>query len=673
MKIDLKKLALTNFKGIRHLVITGAQVLNIFGDNATGKTTLFDAFLWLLFGKDSTDRKDFEIKTLDENNQPYHRLDHEVEGVLVIDGTEITLRRSYKEKWTKKKGSAQEEFTGHVTTYFWNDVPFKMEDYEKKISGLIAENIFKLLTNTTYYNSMKWQDRRAILMQVAGAINDHDIIDAIRGNISDDHYNSLLAAFKQGKNKDNFKDFRAELGAKKKKIKDELDLMPARIQEANRALPEEKDYTATEDLIATVKTDIESVDGLLMNKSQAVKDHQKEVTILLNKRQEISRLMLDIEFKMKSQVQEKKREREGKIQNEKSELRRLQDELIIARREYSTADGSKKKLVEEQTTLRDKWGLVDAEKLEFKEAEFCCPACQRKFEEADVEQKKTELTNNFNTDKSKRLKEITDRGQAIGTEIADLDTKLTNLKAKGETLNADITTVTNRISELETENTRLSADDETEYKKAITTHEKYNQHKQDVELLTEQIDTPYTGEDNSALLQRKKELNAQLDLLKAEVATKGQREKQQARIDELIAQEGTMAQELASFEGIEFSIEQFTKAKMDMLESRINTRFKIVKFKMFEDQINGGQSEACTTLINGVPYSDANTAAKIQAGLDIINVLNEHYGVYAPVWVDNRESVVRLPETTNQLINLIVSAPDKKLRIESAAMKEVFA
>ena len=102
---------------------------------------------------------------------------------------------------------------------------------------------------------------------------------------------------------------------------------------------------------------------------------------------------------------------------------------------------------------------------------------------------------------------------------------------------------------------------------------------------------------------------------------------------------------------------------MDTLEQRINGRFKLVKFKMFEEQINGGKTETCITLINGVPYSDANTASKIQAGIDIINTLSEHYDIKAPIWVDNKESVVKLPYTECQLINLIVSAEDSKLRV----------
>lgn len=662
MKIEIKKLSLTNFKGIRSLSISFDAVTNILGDNATGKTTLMDAFLWLLFGKDSSDRKDFEIKTLGPDNQPYHKLDHEVEAVLLVDGIETVLRRSFKEKWTKKRGSSDHEFTGHETSYFWNDVPMKQEEYQAKIAGMLDEKLFKLLTNTTYFNSMKWQDRRAVLLSIAGKIDDSEILQELFNANGTIGYQELITILK----KKSVEEYKKEISAKKKKLKDELDLFPARIEEANRALPEEKDYSAIDELIASVTSDISSIDGMLQNKTKATKDHQTMVGNLLQRRQNLNRLMMDIEFSVRNDINKKKQDRDQRILAEKSELRKLTDDLAIARKDYTSAEARRNQLLNEQTGLREKWNAIDKETIEFKDGQFCCPTCKREYEASDVEQKKLELTNNFNANKSSRLNEVTKRGKEIGTEIGDLDLKLSNLKAAGEKLNLDIQSFNTRIANLEEENQRLTADEKGEFEKAIATHQQYQQYKVEVAGLTEQIDKPFEAEDNSALIQRKKVLNEQLTTLNKDLAGKDQRQKQLNRITELSDQESKMAQELASLEGIEFSIEQFIKAKMDTLEARINGRFKIVRFKMFEEQINGGQIEACTTLINGVPYSDANTAGKIQAGLDIINTLSDHYDVQAPVWVDNRESVVRLPETNCQLINLIVSEADKKLRIESA-------
>jgi exonuclease SbcC len=315
--------------------------------------------------------------------------------------------------------------------------------------------------------------------------------------------------------------------------------------------------------------------------------------------------------------------------------------------------------------LRKEWETVNAESLVFDDNEFNCPACKRAYEASNIAEKKAELTSNFNKSKSERLASITARGTKIASDIKVIAAELENIKAKGSVLRAEIATLENDIRVLEEQHQHLSANESQEVISAIASNTEYQGIKEMITLRTEEINTPFSKDDNTELLNRKKELNAHVTDLRSQLATKDQREKQLARIKELTDQEGTMAQELASLEGVEFCIEQFTKAKMDTLESRINGRFEVVRFKMFEDQINGGQTEACTTLINGVPYADANTAAKIQAGLDIINTLSAHYDMQAPVWVDNRESVITLPETNCQLINLIVSSADKKLRISS--------
>lgn len=652
MQIKLKQLRLTNFKRIRDLTIPfDGQVTDIFGDNAEGKTTLFDGFLWLLFGKDSTGRKDFQIKTLGTDNQPYHGLDHEVEGILEIDGTETTLRRLYKEKWVKTRGKTIPEFTGHETAFFWNDVPKNEKEYQAKISDIIDESIFRLLTDTGFFNSLKWQDRRARLLDIAGSIPNSDILSRITDRKNKAQVDELAKELNAGKSIDEYK---RQLSTQKKKIKENLESIPARIQEANRAMPEEKDYAAIEELIAQITADIQGVDGLLMNKTKQLLGHQDENNKLISRRSDINRKIMDIEFELKNAVHDRKKDREAKIASEKSELRRLNDELTASRREYQDKAGRKTQLLDNQTTLRSRWAEVDTRKLEFKEAQFCCPTCKREYEAADVEAKKEELTKNFNTEKSNELKAITERGQAMGKEITDLDIEISNLTAKGEKLNTDIATIQSRITNLEEEHSRLSADDDAELEKSINFHEQYQQCRKEIIELNDKINLPFVPEDNSALKQRKKELQAQLDDLKAQMADKGQREKQLARVKDLQEQEEKMNQELAGLEGYEACIEAFDKAKMDTLEERINDRFQIVRFKMFEEQINGGSAPACTTLIDGVPYADANAAARVQAGLDIINVLSDHYDVQAPVWVDNRESTVRLPETKCQLINLRV-------------------
>ena len=169
MEIKIYNLKLKNFKGIKDLeIVFDGKDTNIYGRNATGKTTIFDAFKWLFFDKDSNDRKDFNIKTLDEKNNPIHYLEHEVEATLIIDGQDMNFKKMLKEKWIKKRGQEQQEFSGHETNYWIDEVPIKKKDYEEKINSIIPESLFKLITDPLFFNNqMSWKERRELLINIS--------------------------------------------------------------------------------------------------------------------------------------------------------------------------------------------------------------------------------------------------------------------------------------------------------------------------------------------------------------------------------------------------------------------------------------------------------------------------------------------------------------------------
>jgi exonuclease SbcC len=662
MKIELKNLTLTNFKGIRSATFDFDHITDLFGQNGTGKTTVMDGFLWLLFGKDSSDRKDFEIKTLDENNQHYHGLDHEVSGLMFVDSERLYIRRVYKEKWVTKRGESTPIFSGHETNYFWNDVPLKLEEYQAKISAIADESLFKLLTNTGNFNGLKWQDRRSVLMQIAGVIDRNEVLKTITTDANRVQIDEIMKALKENKT---IQEFKSQIAAKKKKLKDELELIPARVNEANRALPEEHDYSALEKQLSEYKTQLAGIDTLLMNKTQAQKEHQQKISVKMKEVQGLMSRANEIEFEEKNKVQQGRLAREQVIADNKNNTRVKTAERDRLYLEYSNEAKAKLDLEKSAATLRAEWNTVNTEALVFNEDEFCCPACKRAYETPNVEAKKAELTANFNKSKSDRLKTITERGQKIAADLKVLEAKLSNIKGKGDILKVEITTLATSIAELEQENERLNLDELEQVKKAISGNTEYQGIQEMIRLANEQINTPLLQENNSELLSRKTSTNFLIDDINKQLATKEQRTKIEDRIVELRTQEKTMAGELASLDGIEYTIELFNKAEMDILESRVNGRFKYVRFKMFEEQINGGQAPACTTLIDGVPFADANTASKIRAGIDIINVLSEHYGVSAPIFIDNRESVIEIPETASQVINLIVSKDHEKLTVGS--------
>lgn len=69
MRMTIERMHIQNFKGIRDLEIDFGAVTRISGMNGTGKTTIPDAFSWVLFNKDSRGNApgsyDFHEKPLD--------------------------------------------------------------------------------------------------------------------------------------------------------------------------------------------------------------------------------------------------------------------------------------------------------------------------------------------------------------------------------------------------------------------------------------------------------------------------------------------------------------------------------------------------------------------------------------------------------------------------------
>src|SRR5690606_25556240 len=226
----LKRLVLRNFQGCREFVLEpNGEDVTVFGRNATGKTTLFNAWTWLLFGKDSLGQANFEIKTLKPDGTPHHGLEHEVEAVLILDdGREVKLKKVYKEKWTKRRGSAHREFSGHVTHHYINDVPCKKTEYDAYIQSIAAEDYFRLLTDPLFFNTqLHWTERRRLLLEVCGDISDQEVIES----------NEKLARLSEILERHSLDDYRKIIRERRKKINDELEKIPVRIDEVRRSLP----------------------------------------------------------------------------------------------------------------------------------------------------------------------------------------------------------------------------------------------------------------------------------------------------------------------------------------------------------------------------------------------------------------------------------------------------
>lgn len=669
MKIELRKLSLSYFKGIRNLTIDFDQITNVFGDNATGKTTIFDAFLWLLFGKDSTDRTTFEIKTLDKEGTALPKIEHEVSAVLLIDERETSIRRVFREKWVKKRGSIEQEFAGNETLYYFNEVPLQQKEFQEKISKIVDERLFKLITNAFYFNSvLNWQDRRNVLMQLAGTIENSDVMQRVAHTGNSDIVDQLTKELNAGKK---FDEFKSQISARKKKLKDELVLIPTRIDELSRSLPAEPLLIVEiQSRIAELESELEKVDTLLSSKSKAAKDKEDQRTKIQEKIFALQREVSSRKNKLRIDLEAADKNRTAGYDLVRQELANLS---TVLSQKHVTLQNAERKIAEfqkERDDLRMKWESINAEQFTFDDHLAVCPTCKQNLPAEDIESKKKELETNFNSDKSMRLKKIkTDGTSAKGSQES--------YEGLRDRLKEEIDVVEKQINVKKVEQDQLKAtldqpgesfdarlrdaidsDAELKFKTDDT-------HKLEAELKL--IDSTTEDDNSDAFRIRRKEILTSLDEQKKKSLQLDQVIKTNQRITELSDQEKELGQQVADLESMEFLMEQFTKEKINILEERINGRFKFVKFKLFDYQINGGEVPCCEATVNGVPFSDANNAARINAGLDIINTLCNHYDVYAPVFIDNRESVVRLMETKSQVVNLFVSEADKKLRIESVS------
>lgn len=171
MNIKIKSITLRNFKGLRDVSFDfDGRNATIIGDNGTGKTTIFDALTWVLFGKDSHNSTDIDIKTIDATGEPMHRAEHFVEVALDVDGSTQTLRRTYREIWSKPRGSSDLRFVGHESAFAVNGVEVGTKAaYDKIISEWINDDVFRMLTDPMYFNTrVDWKGRRAALLALVG-------------------------------------------------------------------------------------------------------------------------------------------------------------------------------------------------------------------------------------------------------------------------------------------------------------------------------------------------------------------------------------------------------------------------------------------------------------------------------------------------------------------------
>lgn len=642
MNISINHLILDNFKGVSTSMLDfKGEDVHIFGANATGKTTHFDAFMWILFGKDSLNNANFEIKALDEAGTQAHNLEHSVELSLNIDGVTLALKKTYAEKWTRKRGQAAPEFTGHTTSYFMDEVPVKKKEYDEKINDLIKEDAFRLLTDARFFNEqLHWQKRRELLMDVCGDVDDQAVIE------SRDDLSGVLDVL-DGKT---LEDRKKILTSQRKAMNDELAKIPVRIDEVEKSIV---DLPQKKDVVGKTKSALELQKGRLEIKLSDIKNGGEAAKI----RVELQDVIAEIR-KMENEFEADQAARIKKERTEADEATFTYEtfnkvlsarDTEIAELQFIAASGEKK-----IKALREDWHKVNSET--FSHAGIC-PTCNQDIPAEQVQEAEAK----FNQGQAQKLKNIVSLGKVESARVEDAESKIEEMKKSRVQIAAD------RDSTLKT--IKMYEDSISEIRKKQPDTDTLSKKAGDLENRLLNV-----GLDNRDIIaglekqinEKQGEIQAQVDFLNQISAN----EKAEKRMAELADQEKKLAVEFGKTEQALYLLEQFTRAKVDLLEEKINSKFKIARFKLFSDQINGGLTETCETVLDGVPYGSINSAGRVQVGLDIIQTLQAHHGVSCPIWIDNRESIIDLPEIDAQVISLIVSEKDPVLRVETITEKE---
>lgn len=665
-RIQLVNIQLVNFKGVKNLSVDCVHNTDIFGKNESGKTTVADAWTWNLFGKDSQDRKDFEIQPLDENNQVIEKLDSEVIATMVVDGETIILRKVFSQKWQKKKGSIKPEFTGNMTEHYWNGVPLATaREYQEKVNAICTENVFKLLTNPNAFMALKWQDRREALLQIADKRSDESLA------IGNRDFEKLFGKITNNKTLEEYsKEIQASIAKAKKDLKD----IPTRIDEVVRGKAEPLDWNQITLLLETKTEELEGIDTAIQNKSgmydtEIAKNNEVKGKInLLKNWLEMNESMT--RKKAKDQVADQNKNLiavQAKIDGNLSDIATAENGLVTLKSKVKLLGDEIAETNAKIEAKRAEWYAENAKTLTFDNECFDCPTCKRAFEAKDIEAKKATLQMDFITSKKIELDKITKTAMDLKTIVTNQQKEIDALNTRIDNGNKHITSLKEANVDLEKQlkelqdNTVVLVENEI-YKTLIDTDATRKAKQAEIaQLEATLVEIPVI--DYSEYSEKKRVLTAEIAELNRKLHTREAIKLADDRVKKLQAEEQILSQQILDVERTQFIIDNFNRVKMEALENSINSKLQFVKFKMFEKQINGGEVPCCEAFLNGVPYSNVNTAGRINMGLDIINMLCNYYQVQAPIIIDNRESVTDIIQCESQIINLVVSPSDETLRV----------
>lgn len=644
MDIRLKQLHMENFKCHKSLTITlDGRDASIYGDNATGKTSVYDALTWLLFGKDSAGNgeKNIEIKPLDSaGNVKDHQAVTEVEAVLLADGEEISLKRTYQEVWSTKRGSSEPTYDGNTSEYYVDGVPCKANAYKAKVTELVDEEQFRLLTTVSYFpDKLPWQKRREALFSLFGALDDRQIME------TDQRFAPLMEAM----GKLPLEDFKKVVTQKRKGFMATRNEVPARISECEKTISDLSgmDFDGAEAQLSILNARRDSLNAELLAIQQNTAVQSKEI--------ELKKAKLDVEAIERDNAAYRATQQSAlpSISTMDEELRRARSSLDTAKRSLEMRIRDIQKCDELISTARDKWRQINAEQFTAKDV---CPTCGQRLPENQIQGSIAA----FEADKKRRCDELVNLSQSYKADKGYFQKEEQETRQYIQEFEANIREIEDRIRTAKDISSKTAIADMPDYaEKKSAALDAVTAIGAELTKLKEDASSAASG-----LKSRMSEVKAEIDRVSGIAGLRSSYEYAQRRIQELREDAQAAAENLSQLDKLLYLMEEFSRYKASFVENGINDKFRIARFRLFREQANGGVEDRCDVVYDGVPYIGLNNGMKINVGIDIINTLSRAYGVTVPLFVDNAESVTNLETCGCQVVRLVVSEKDKELRVQ---------
>lgn len=636
MEIAIKSLDIKNFKGIHsiHLVFHNG-VNSLYGENASGKSTVYDALTWLLFDKDSHGNSRFSVKPIGAADGVMP----EVTAVLSVNGEELQLRKTLREKWERPRGSAVARFAGNTVDYTVDDVPRKESEYKRIIAGYIDENQFRMLTGVyAFARDLHWKDRRALLAEVCGLPEDAELLAGAP------QFAELAAQV----GRRTVDDYKAALMAQRKSANSTLNTLPVRIDECERMVAElaALPFEQAAETKKVLQAERDRVQGDLVKL-----DSDMLLTRAQNERDELNNKLRELE----NENREHRNSQYVPVEDETADLmhtdekmREALDEAVKQCNELRGRIESGEKRLDE---YRARWKAIDKEQF----TGGRCLTCGQTLPAAELEAAKQR----FETSKLDRKNALLEDSKPLKADIATLYVRLQEKEGSLPNLQAECVAAEQALKEYVTPEAPVIEDlpDYQRRKDAI------QRSLDDVRRRIDRLQTN-TQAERDRLESEYREITAKILENDAVLAKEQQLTNTRRRVAELQKEQHSCAAQVEEMDRMIEMCEEFARYRVQSVEDSVNRQFKLARFRLFTEQINGGLADCCDVMVDGVPYADLNSAMQINVGLDIINTLSAHYGVRVPLFIDNAESVTHLQEIDTQTVRLVVSEQDKELRLE---------